>query len=219
MPQLVTTLLDRARQLAPTTNIPALLPLLTLSDLMSDEERDQLRALILQTLMKLAPSGSNEPLRPVLERADELDAFQSAYALLVREVWDVVKGQADPQQALLTFVVENFNHLDPDRRAAFVTQFGNWVTQSSHLRQPLSQLTAQIQDLKAAERRQLVEKIIEAERLESDPNIREPLLRAAQTIAQAPRATGAKNRLRERLDALKEGSDEDQVVWHRLTAQ
>jgi hypothetical protein len=137
----------------------------------------------------------------------------------VKEVWDAVKGQEDPQQALLTFVVETFDHLDPDRRAAFVTQFGNWVTQSSHLRQPLSQLAAQIRDLKAAERQQLVERIIEAERLESEPNVREPLLRAAQVIADAPRAAGAKKRLKERVDALEHGSDPDQVVWRRLTEQ
>jgi hypothetical protein len=219
MPQLVTTLLDRATQLGPTSNIPALLPLLTLSDLMSDEERDQLRGLILQALVNLAPSSSIEQVRPVLERAAELDTFQSDYALLVKEVWDDVKGQEDPQQALLTFVVENFDHLDPDRRAAFVTQFGNWVTQSSHLRQPLSQLAAQIRDLKAAERQQLVEKIVEAERLESEPNVREPLLRAAQLIADAPRAAGAKKRLKERVDVLEHGSDADQVVWRRLTEQ
>ena len=217
VPELVATLLDRAKQLAPPSNVAALPPLLTLSDSMSDEERDEVRSLIRQTLVNLAPSGSIEQLRPVLERAAELDAFRSDYALLVKEVWDAVKGQADPQQPLLTFVVENFNDLDPDRRAAFVTQFGNWVTQSPHLRQPLAQLVTQIPDLKAAERQELVEKIIEAERLESEPNVREPLLRAAQAIADAPRATGAKKRLQERLDALKEGSDADQVVWRRLT--
>jgi hypothetical protein len=219
MPQLVTTLLDRAKQLGPTSNIPTLLPLLTLSDFMSDEERDQLRALILQTLLSVAPSGSIEQLRPVLGRAAELGSFQSDYALLVKEVWDAVKGQADPQQTLLTFVMENFNHLDADRRAGFMTQFGNWVTQSSHLRQPLSQLATQIADLKAAERQELVEKIIEAERLESEPNVREPLLRAAQLIANAPRAAGAKKRLKERVDALEHGSDPDQVVWRRLKEQ
>lgn len=218
MPELVTTLLDHAKQLGPTSNVAALLPLLTLSDLMSDEERDQSRGLILQTLVNLAPSGSIEQVRPALERAAELDAFQGDYSLLMKEVWDAVKGQADPQQPLLALVVANFNHLDPDRRAAFMTQFGNWVTQSPHLRQPLAQLVTQIQDLKAAERQELVEKIIEAERLESEPNVREPLLRAAEAIADASRATGARKRLQERLDALKEGSDADQVVWRRLTA-
>jgi hypothetical protein len=217
MSQLVTALLDRAQQVGPTSNASALLPLLTLSDLMSDEERDQLRGLILQALVSFAPSGSIEQLRPVLERAAELEAFESEYALLVKEAWDAVKGQADPQQVLLTFVVENFNHLDSDRRAAFVTQFGNWVTQSSHLRQPLSQLVAQISDLKASERQQLVEKIIEAERLESEPSVRAPLLRAAHVIAEAPRAAAARKRLEERIEALESGSEADRVVWQQLT--
>ena len=52
-------------------------------------------------------------------------------------------------------------------------------------------------------RQELVEKIIEAERLEAEPNVREPLLRAAQAIVDAPRAAGAKKRLEERLEVLK----------------
>jgi hypothetical protein len=217
--ELVAALLERARQLGPPNNVPALLPLLTVSDSMSDDERDRLRGLILQALVSSAPSSSVEQLQPVLERASKLVSFESDYGLLVKEVWDVVKGQADPQQTLLGLVVANFNHLDPDRRAAFVTQFGNWVTQSSALRQPLTHLAAGIGDLKPTERKQLVEKIIEAERLESEPNIREPLFRAAQAIADAPRATAARKRLQERIDALEHGSDSDQVVWRRLTEQ
>lgn len=216
MPALVTALLDRARQVGTTNSIPALLPLLVVSDSMSAEERDQLRRLTLHALTDMAPSGSIEQLRPVLGRAADVESFRSDYALLVKEAWDAVKGQADPQQTLLGFVVENFKHLDADRRAAFVTQFGNWVTQSPNLRQPLSQLATQIADLKAAERQELVERIIEAERLEPEPNVRERLLRAARTITDAPRATGAKRRLEERLEVLKEGSDQDQVVWRSL---
>jgi hypothetical protein len=214
--QLVAGLLERARQLGPANNSQALRPLLTLADSMSEEQRGELRELIRDALLNLATSGSIDQLRPVLERAGEHAAFQSSYALLTKEVWDAVKGQGDPPLILIEFVVENFNRLDPDRRAAFVTQFGNWFIQSPHLRQPLSQFAARIEDLKSTERQQLVETLIEGERLESDPNAREPLLRAAQVIAGASRATGAKRRLQERLDALKDGSEPDQEVRRRL---
>src|SRR5207245_1792051 len=128
IPQIVSTLLDRAEQLGPASGVPAFQPLLALTDAMSDEQSNRLRRLIHEAILHLGPN-TLDPLRPTIDQAARQEAFSDDYDLLAREVWDSVKGQQDPQQALLLFVVGRFGRLDDDRRAAFFTQFGNWVTQ------------------------------------------------------------------------------------------
>jgi hypothetical protein len=215
--KIVSTLLERARQLG-STGADAIVRLLELAESMSDDQRDDLRSLIRDAMTELvSTTGTIDQLRSVIDRAEETRAFGADYDLLVREIWDAVKGQSDPQQPLLEFVIERFGRLDKDRRAALITQFGNWLTQNPHLRIRLSELAARISDPKAREREQLVEKIIDAERLESEPSTRTPMLKAAEIIAGAPRAARARNRLLERLKALEQGSDADRVVWRSMT--
>jgi hypothetical protein len=216
--EIITALLERAQQLRPGgAHVMSLL--VSLAGSMSTDQRHQLRGQLRDSMTTLvSTAGALDQLRPVLDRAGTEEVFASDYELLVREIWDVVKGQPDPQLPLLEFVLEHFDRLDVDRREAVITQFGNWLTQHSHLRTRLPEFAARIPDPKAREREQLVEAIIDGERLESEPNTRTAMLKAAESLA-GPRTSRASKRLKERIGALEDGSDADQAVWRQMTAE
>lgn len=193
---------------------PAFPTLYRLVTVMSEDDRARLRDLLRQ--MIIASSISLDPIAAVLQQAEEEPSFAHQYELLVRDVWDHLKSQPDPPQNLFHYVAKRFSRLDSDRRAAFITQFGIWIIQLRHTRLSLPQLLEAIPDLKALEQAQLVEKIIEVERIEGDINTRASLLQAARNIEGGPRRVAAK-RLKARLTAL-EGSDsvDDQQVSQLL---
>ncbi len=196
-----------------------MLLLLDLSDVMSHDQRSQFGRLMRDAIIGIATSsGAIDQLQPVIDRAEQEGAFVTEYELLVREIFDHVKGQPDPQPALLEFVTKRFGRLDDDRRAALIVQAGNWLTQQPHRRVSLSEELGRIDDLKPREREQLVEMIIEAERLETEPNTRVPMLKAAQAMAGS-RTTRARRRLQERIDALEKGSEADLVVWRSMSTE
>ncbi len=217
LPKIAEALLTRAQSLGDSGAAPAFPALLQLVDAMSDEQRERLRGLLRQTIIT---SGANslDDLATVLQQAEGEAKFAPDYELLVCEVWDSLKGQPDPQQSLFTYVAERFPRLDPDRRAAFITQFGLWIVQLPQARLTLAQNLAGIPDLKAGERTKLVDKIIEAEGIEVDVNARAGLLQAARGI-EGLKGSAAAKRIQERLAALAGGSAEDQQVHSLLTQE
>jgi hypothetical protein len=217
LPEVAEALLTRSESLADSDAIPAFLILLGLVDVMSDDQREKLRGQMRQTVISLG-SSSLDPLAELLERAEGEPKFAQDYALLVCEVWDHLKAQPDPSTELFRYVAERFPRLDPDRRGAFITQFGLWLVQVASARLPLSQGLGAIPDLKAGERAGLVERIIGAERIDVDVNTRAGLLLAARQVEGQERSIAAR-RVQARLQALEGGSPEDQQVLELVTGQ
>ena len=202
--------LERLRGLSDPDAIERGLRLLRgVQDELSDTRLNELR----DVLGQLLQSGTADLVDVAAKTVGELRGtarFEARSRELVRMSFDHIKGQEPPPPAVVAFVAERVDVLEGLERRAFLDQVARWAKDPSQ-RADLMRAIRALPVLEPRERELLATSLVEAEIMEAEALNRIELLRAAVAIAGS--RGNARRIVRERLETLEHGSEEDRAVW------
>jgi hypothetical protein len=209
--------LSAVRTLTNADTITRALNLLNgLAQRMSDERLDEYRD-VLSALLQGADPDIIEAAATAIDGTTRIELFQPRLREIVRAAFEHLKVTTPAPAPALSFVGRHVRLLGRLEQTAFVSYLASLMADVGQRAAALS-ATAGLKTLEAGDRELLVRAIVNAEIMEPATSYaqRVELLRSARKVALA--RGNANKVIKERLDELSSGSDDDQAVLAALSS-